>query len=98
MSSSSRKNEEEQATRMPSQRAAILAHGIRKIRRATRKIIRSMLTRLALSAIDHAIRSKLIAIKHNEDHGLMFNRNRGPVLSVTNLKVVANCHEVANCH
>jgi hypothetical protein len=32
MSSSSRKNEEEQATRMPSQRAAILAHGIRKIR------------------------------------------------------------------
>jgi hypothetical protein len=32
MSSSSWENEEEQATRMPSQRAAILAHSIRKIR------------------------------------------------------------------
>jgi hypothetical protein len=31
-------NEEEQATRMPSKRAAIVAHGIRKIRACAKKI------------------------------------------------------------
>jgi hypothetical protein len=37
MSSSSTENEEEQATRMPSQRAAIVANGIRKIRKRNAK-------------------------------------------------------------
>jgi hypothetical protein len=73
-------NEEEQATRMPSQRAAIVAHSIRKIRARAKKIIRSMLMRLALNAIDQAIRSRLIARKHNEGHGLVLKSKSKPVL------------------
>jgi hypothetical protein len=75
MSSSSRKNEEEQATRMPSQRAVILAHGIRKIRARAKKN-NSQYVDAGRAELERSRNSiKLDRIKHNEAYGLMLNRN-----------------------